>query len=81
MGLPPRRGAASGLRSAGHPVMARPMTYPMGDLAVGEIVTMPADQPGDAKRIARNCSQYGIRKGRAYRVRTIEGVAFITRLR
>jgi hypothetical protein len=56
------------------------MTYPMGDLAVGESVTMLADQPGDAKRIARNCSQYGIRKGRAYRVRTIEGVAFITRL-
>jgi hypothetical protein len=80
MGLPPRRGTASGLRSAGDTLMARPMTYPMGDLAVGESVSMPADQPGDAKRIARNCSQYGIRKGRAYRVRTIEGVAFITRL-
>ena len=60
--------------------MARPMTYPMGDLAVGESVSMPADQPGDPKRIARNVSQYGIRKGRCYKVRTIEGVAFITRL-
>jgi hypothetical protein len=56
------------------------MTYPIGDLAVGESVSMAADQPGDPKRIARNCSQYGIRTGRAYRVRTIEGVAFITRL-
>ena len=60
--------------------MARPMTYPMGDLAVGESVSMPADKPGDPKRIARNVSQYGIRKGRAYKVRTIGGVAFITRL-
>ena len=60
--------------------MARPMTYPMGDIAIGETVSMPADKPGDPKRISRNCSQYGIRKGRAYRVRTIDGVAFITRL-
>ncbi len=60
--------------------MARPMTYPMGDLAIGESVTMPADMPGDPKRISRNVSQYGIRKGRAYKVRTVEGVAFITRL-
>jgi hypothetical protein len=52
----------------------------MGDIAIGETVNMPADQPGDAKRIARNCSQYGIRKGRTYKVRTVEGVAFITRL-
>lgn len=80
MGLPPHRGTASGLRGAGDTVMARPMTYPMGELAIGETVSMPADQPGDAKRISRNCSQYGIRKGRAYKVRTIEGVAFITRL-
>jgi hypothetical protein len=57
------------------------MTYPIGDLAVGQSVMMPADQPGDPKRISRNCSQYGIRKGRCYRVRTINGVAFITRLR
>ena len=56
------------------------MTYPMGDLAVGESVSMPADKRGDAKRISRNVSQYGIRKGRAYKVRTIDGVAFITRL-
>ena len=79
MGLPPR-GSASGVRSAGRPLMARPMTYPMGDLAIGETVSMPADKPGDPKRISRNCSQYGIRKGRAYKVRTVNGVAFITRL-
>ena len=60
--------------------MSRPMTYPIGDIAVGETVTMPADQPGDPKRISRNCSQYGIRRGRCYRVRTVGGVAFITRL-
>lgn len=79
MGLPPR-GSASGVRSAGRPLMARPMTYPMGDIAIGETVSMPADKPGDPKRISRNCSQYGIRKGRAYKVRTIDGIAFITRL-
>ena len=60
--------------------MARPMTYPMGDLAIGETVSMPADKPGDPKRISRNCSQYGIRKGRTYKVRTVEGVAFSTRV-
>jgi len=56
------------------------MTYPMGDIAIGETVSMPADKPGDPKRISRNCSQYGIRKGRCYKVRTIDKVAFITRL-
>jgi hypothetical protein len=60
--------------------MSRPMTYPIGDIAVGETVTMPADKPGDPKRISRNCSQYGIRRGRCYKVRTVGGVAFITRL-
>jgi hypothetical protein len=52
----------------------------MGDIDIGETVSMPADKPGDPKRISRNCSQFGIRKGRAYKVRTIDGVAFITRL-
>jgi|TARA_R110002126_G_scaffold33754_1_gene105396 hypothetical protein len=52
----------------------------MGDIAIGESVSMPADKRGDAKRISRNVSQYGIRKGRAYKVRTVNGVAFITRL-
>jgi len=56
------------------------MTYPMADLAIGETVSMPADKPGDPKRISRNCSQYGIRKGRCYKVRTVNQVAFITRL-
>ena len=60
--------------------MSRPMIYPMGTLEVGEVATMPAANRGDAKRISRNVSQYGIRKGRCYRVRTINGVAFITRL-
>jgi hypothetical protein len=60
--------------------MSRPMTYPIGDIAVGETVTMAADKPGDPKRISRNCSQYGIRRGRCYKVRTVGGVAFITRL-
>ena len=61
--------------------MARPMTYPMGDLAVGESVTMPADRPGDPKRIARNVSQYGMRTGKAFQCRTRDGIMTITRLR
>lgn len=60
--------------------MARPMTYPMGDLAVGESVTMPADMPGDPKRIARNVSQYGMRTGKSFTCRTRDGIMTITRL-
>jgi len=59
--------------------MSRPMIYPMGTLEVGEVATMPAADKPSAKRISRNVSQYGIRKGRAYKVRTVNGVAFITR--
>ena len=55
------------------------MTYPMGTLAVGESATMPAANKGDAKRISRNVSQYGIRKGKAFKFRTVGGVTFITR--
>ena len=57
--------------------MGRPMTYPMGDIAVGESVTMPADP----KRIARNVSQYGMRNGKGFMCRTKNGVTTITRLR
>ena len=60
--------------------MARPMIYPMGTLEVGEVATMPADTKGSAKRTSRNVSQYGIRNGRSYKCRTIDGVTFITRL-
>jgi hypothetical protein len=60
--------------------MARPMFYPMGTLAVGESATMPATKRGDAKRTSRNVSQYGIRNGKAFKCRTVEGVTFITRL-
>jgi hypothetical protein len=56
------------------------MIYPMGTLEVGEVATMPADKKGDAKRINRNVSQYGIRHGKAFKCRTVEGVTFITRL-
>lgn len=59
--------------------MPRPMTYPIGTLEVGENATMPATKKGDAKRISRNVSQYGIRKGRAFKCRTVGGVTFITR--
>jgi hypothetical protein len=41
---------------------------------------MPATNKGDAKRISRNVSQYGIRNGKAFKCRTINGVTFITRL-
>jgi hypothetical protein len=56
------------------------MIYPMGTLEVGEVATMPADKPGLAKRTTRNVSQYGVRNGRSYKCRTINGVTFITRL-
>ena len=59
--------------------MSRPMTYPMGTLEVGDTTTMVAPDRATAKRISRNVSQFGIRKGRAYKVRTVNGVAFITR--
>ncbi len=61
--------------------MSRPMTYPMGTLEVGEVATMPATNKGDPKRTSRNVSQYGIRNGKAFKCRTVEGVTFITRLR
>lgn len=60
--------------------MSRPMTYPMGTLEVGEAGTMPAPNKGDPKRISRNVSQYGIRNGKCFKCRTVEGVTFITRL-
>jgi hypothetical protein len=59
--------------------MSRPMTYPMGTMAVGDVATMPAETKGSAKRISRNCSQFGIRNGKAFRCRTVGGVTFITR--
>ena len=61
--------------------MSRPMIYPMGTLDVGEVATMPAANVGDAKRTSRNVSQYGIRNGKTFKCRTVEGVTFITRLR
>ena len=60
--------------------MSRPMFYPMGTLDVGEVGTMPATKRGDVKRTSRNVSQYGIRNGKAFKCRTVEGVTFITRL-
>jgi hypothetical protein len=52
----------------------------MGALEVGESATMPADKKGLAKKTSRNVSQYGIRNGKAFKCRTIDGVTFITRL-
>ena len=60
--------------------MSRPMIYPMGTLEIGEVATMPAENKGDPKRTSRNVSQYGIRHGKAFKCRTVEGVTFITRL-
>jgi hypothetical protein len=53
----------------------------MGTLEVGEVATMPADKKGSIKRTSRNVSQYGIRHGKAFKCRTVNGVTFITRLR
>ena len=60
--------------------VGRPPTYPLRGMAVGEAVTLPAPTAADAKRICRNASQYGIRTGRFYQCRTIEGVTTVTRV-
>ena len=59
----------------------RPATYPLGPMAVGDSVEMPAPTSADIKRIARNVSQYGLRNDRSYRCRTADGVTTITRIR
>ena len=61
--------------------MARPMTYPMGTMAVGDVVTIPITDKGDSKRISRNVSQYGIRNGKCFTCRTLGGLTYIMRLR
>lgn len=58
----------------------RPMIYPMGTMEVGDVASMPATKRGDAKRTSRNASQYGIRHGKVFKCRTVEGITFITRL-
>jgi hypothetical protein len=47
---------------------------------LGDVVQLPAPTSADVKRICRNASQYGIRTGRFYQCRTIEGVTTITRV-
>ena len=61
--------------------MPRPMTYPIGTLAVGESATMPATKKGDAKRTSRNASQYGQRHDKHFICRTKDGLTTITRMR
>jgi len=61
--------------------MSRPMFYPMGTMEVGDVGTMPATEKTHAKRTSRNVSQYGVRNGKIFRCRTVNGVTFITRLR
>lgn len=45
-------------------------TYPFRDMAVDDVVTLPAPTSADVKRIARNASQYGLRHGRVYQCLT-----------
>lgn len=59
----------------------RPPTYPLGPMAVGDQITMPAPTSADIKRICRNVSQHGQRHDRSYICRTNDGVMTITRLR
>jgi hypothetical protein len=59
--------------------MSRPMFYPMGTYPPAKLSCQPAANRGDAKRISRNVSQYGIRNGKAFKCRTINGVTFIIR--
>jgi hypothetical protein len=56
------------------------MIYPMGTLEVGEVATVPADKKGSIKRTTRNVSQYGVRHGKTFKCRTVDGVTYITRL-
>ena len=60
----------------------RPATYPLGAMAVGDSVEMPAPTAADVKRIARNVSQYGQRHTRYYRCKTdrSDRVMTITRI-
>ena len=59
----------------------RPPTYPLGPMAVGDQITMPAPTSADIKRICRNVSQHGQRHDRGYICRTKAGVTTITRVR
>ena len=61
--------------------MSRPMFYPMGTLAVGDVGTMPATDKGAAKRTSRNVSQYGQRHDKHFICRTKDGLTTITRMR
>jgi hypothetical protein len=60
--------------------VGRPPTYPFHAMNLGDVVQLPAPTSADVKRICRNASQYGIRTGRFYQCRTIEGVTTITRV-
>lgn len=59
----------------------RPPTYPLGPMAVGDQITMPAPTSADIKRICRAVSSYGQRHDRSYMCRTRAGVMTITRRR
>jgi hypothetical protein len=54
----------------------------MARMVVGDVETMPATDKILIKRTSRNCSQYGIRNGKAFKCRTdvVKGLTFITRL-
>ena len=48
----------------------RPPEYGFDEMDIGETITMSAPTPEDVKRIARNTSQYGIRKDKQLMCRT-----------
>lgn len=56
----------------------RPPTYPLADMAVGDVFTMPAPTAADCKRIHRNLSQYGLRHGKGFRGRIDTATRIIT---
>ena len=60
--------------------LGRPPSYPLRGMAVGEATRLPAPTPADARRIRRNVSQYGLRRGRVYQCRTADGVTTVTRI-
>ena len=66
------------MMKSGSKPFGRPPTYPLGPMAVGDCVTLPAPTGADVKRIARNVSQYGLRNDRYYRCKTDRATRLMT---
>ena len=65
--------------------MGRPPIYPLGQLDIGQTLTLPAETDNARRCIRRNVSQYGTRHGRGFTCRLDKTAAppvmHVTRLR